>query len=274
MLHVHYLEDFDRPELEPFKTLRRRKDMERLDRFVVEGDKCVRRLLDSRVPYQIESLMLTPEWLLKLRGELEVRPEDIHAYVAGHRAIEEFTGFTVYQDIKVTARVVENRTLQSVMEKARRPWLFVACDGLANAENMGTVIRNTAAFGGHGLIVGETSTSPLLTRTIRASMGTVFELPFVHEENLVNALKDLKWQGTRIVGAHAHAKQKTIGEVDFRGDVCLVFGSEGHGLSPKVEAVCDDLAIIPMAPRVDSLNVGSAVSVFLYEAVRQRGKTI
>jgi len=272
MLHIHYLEDFDRPELAPFKTLRRRKDMERLDQFVVEGDKCVRRLLDSRVPYQIESLMLTPEWLLRLRGELEARPEDIHAYVAGHHAIEEFTGFRVNQDVKVTARVIEHRTLQSVSSGAPQPWLLVACDGLSNAENMGTVIRNTAAFGGHALLVGETSTSPLLTRTIRASMGTVFELPFVHEENLVNALKDLKRQDVRIVGAHAHAKQKTIGDVDFRGDICLVFGSEGHGLSPKVEAVCDDLVIIPIAPRVDSLNVGSAVAVFLYEAARQRGR--
>lgn len=270
MLHVHYLEDFDRPELAPFKTLRRRKDMERLDRFVVEGDKCVRRLLDSRVPYQIESLLLTPEWLLRLRAELEVRPEDIQAYVAEHRAIEAFTGFTVFQDIKVTARALHGHTLQSVTEAAPRPWLFVACDGLANAENMGTVIRNTAAFGGHALIVGETSSSPLLTRTIRASMGTVFELPFVHEENLVNALKDLKWQGTRIVGAHAHTRQKTIGEVDFCDDVCVVFGSEGHGLSAQVEAVCDDLVIIPISPRVDSLNVGSAVAVFLYEAARQR----
>ncbi len=271
MLHIHYLEDFDLPELAPFKTLRRRKDMERLDRFVVEGAKCVRRLLDSRVPYRIESLMLTPEWLLKLRPELEVRPEEIQAYVAEHQAIEAFTGFTVYQDIKVTARVVTGHTLQSVASLATRPWLLVACDGLANAENMGTVIRNTAAFGGHGLIVGETSTSPLLTRTIRASMGTIFELPFVHEENLVNALKDLKWQGVRIVGAHAHTERKTIGGVDLRGDVCLVFGSEGHGLSPKVEAVCDDLVIIPIAPRVDSLNVGSAVAIFLYEAARQRG---
>ena len=272
MLHIHYLEDFDRPELEPFKTLRRRKDMERMDRFVVEGDKVVRRLLDSRVPYEIESLLLTPEWLLRLRSELEVRPEEIHAYVAEHQAIEEFTGFTVYQDIKVTARVLHGHTMQSVSAQSPRPWLFVACDGLANAENMGTVIRNTAAFGGHALIVGETSVSPLITRTIRASMGTVFELPFVHEENLVNALKDLKWHGTRIVGAHAHTEQKTIASVDFRGDVCLVFGSEGHGLSPKVKAVCDDLVLIPMAGRVDSLNVGSSVAIFLYEAARQRGK--
>lgn len=244
--------------------------MERLDRFVAEGGKVVRRLLYSRFDHVIESLLITPEWLLELRRELECRREDIDVYITDRRTMEEISGYTIFQGVKLTARLGRKHTLESVMKDTAPPRLFVACDGLANAENMGTVIRNTAAFGGHALIVGETSTSPLLTRTIRASMGTVFELPFIHEENLVNALKDLKWQGTRIVGAHAHAKQKTIGEVDFRGDVCVVFGSEGHGLSPKVEAACDDLVIIPISPHVDSLNVGSAVAVFLYEAVRQR----
>ncbi|MBI1177419.1 hypothetical protein GC207_08260 [bacterium] len=271
MLHIHYLEEFDLPELDPFKTLRRRKDMERLDQFVAEGEKVVRRLLDCRIPFQIDSLLLTPEWLLKLRPELDTRPEEMHAYLAEHQAIEEITGFTVYQDLKVAARFLETHTLEGIQEAAPRPWLFVACDGLANAENMGTVIRNTAAFGGHGLIVGETSTSPLLTRTIRASMGTIFDLPFVHEESLVNALKDLKWQGVKIVGAHAHDEKKNIAGTDFREDVCIVFGSEGHGLSPEVQAICDDLVLIPMAGKVDSLNVGSSVAVFLYEIARQRG---
>mgnify|MGYP001329875840 CR=1 FL=1 len=53
---------------------------------------------------------------------------------------------------------------------------------------------------------------------------------------------------------------------------CLVFGSEGHGLSPAALAACDDAAAIPMPPTVDSLNVGSAAAIFLYEANRQRGR--
>jgi len=272
MLHVQYLEQFDLPELEPYRTLRRRKDMERLDRFVVEGDKCVRRLLDARTPYVLESLLLTPEWLLELRRELDARPEEIRAYVTDRKAIEMITGFTVYQGIKATARIVEHRTLESLIQTAPRPWLWIACDSLTNAENMGAIIRNAAAFGIQALLVGETSTSPFLTRTIRASMGTIFDLPWVDSDDLANTLRDLKQHGMRIVAAHAHTDQKTIATVDFTGDVCIVFGSEGHGLAKRVAAVCDELVIIPMAAQVDSLNVGSAVAVFLYEAARQRGR--
>ena len=62
-----------------------------------------------------------------------------------------------------------------------------------------------------------------------------------------------------------------MSDADFKGDCCLVFGSEGGGLSPAILAACDEAVAIPMPPTVDSLNVTSATSVFLYEANRQRG---
>ncbi|HAV62386.1 MAG TPA: hypothetical protein DCY13_08495 [Verrucomicrobiales bacterium] len=271
MLQLHYLEDLDLPELEPYRTLRRRKDMARMERFVAEGDKVVQRLLHSRFAYTIESLLITPEWLLRLRPELECRPEEIRAFITDPKSIEEISGFTVYHGVKLTARLGTRHTLEDVMERTPSPRLFVACDGLANAENMGAIIRNTAAFGGHAILIGETSSSPYLTRAIRASMGTVFDLPTVCSDCLVDTLKDLKWRGVRVIGAHAHAKQGSLAAADLSGDLCMVFGSEGHGLSDAVAEVCDELIIIPMAGEVDSLNVGSAAAVFLYEAARQRG---
>jgi tRNA G18 (ribose-2'-O)-methylase SpoU len=77
----------------------------------------------------------------------------------------------------------------------------------------------------------------------------------------------------RCVAAHPHVSGRTPAQTDFTGDCCLVLGSEGHGLSPAVLAVCDEAAAIPMARNVDSLNVGNAAAVFLYEASRQRGAT-
>ena len=120
-------------------------------------------------------------------------------------------------------------------------------------------------------------------------MGTIFDLPVVelaklgqrhqatskpHEQphTLVECLKVMRRQGIRCVAAHPHEEQRALWQADFSGDCCLVFGSEGSGISPQVLAVCDDSIAIPMAPGVDSLNVGAAAAVFLYEAVRQRTK--
>jgi tRNA G18 (ribose-2'-O)-methylase SpoU len=63
---------------------------------------------------------------------------------------------------------------------------------------------------------------------------------------------------------------KFLPQADLRGDCCLVFGSEGNGISPGVLAACDEAVAVPMANGVDSLNVAAAAAVFLYEAARQR----
>ena len=272
MLEIRQLEDVDLPELEPFRTMRRRKDMERLRRFVAEGDKVVRRLLDSPFDYELEMVLSTPELLEEVRQELELLPESIVAHVTDKQTIERITGFSCFQPIKVVARIVEPHTVDFILQRTAQPRLLIACDGLSNAENMGAILRNGAAFGAHGVIVSEDSTSPYLTRTIRASMGTLFELPCVQPENFFHCLRELKSQGFRLVGAHPHTDRRTLANADFTRDCVVVFGSEGHGISEGIRKLCDELVAIPMSANVDSLNVGSSVAVFLYEAARQAGR--
>ena len=137
-------------------------------------------------------------------------------------------------------------------------------------------MRNCAAFGAQALIVGETSSSPFLRRAVRNSMGTIFQLPVVElkpeltPKNLAEALRHLRAHGIRCLAAHPHTENKILSQVDFTGDCCIVFGSEGSGLSPEVLAACDEAVAVPMADGVDSLNVAAAAAVFLYEASRQR----
>ena len=91
---------------------------------------------------------------------------------------------------------------------------------------------------------------------------------------LVQTLQTLRTRGVRCVAAHPHTEQRTLFEADFTGDCCIVFGSEGTGISPAVLAACDEAVAIPMPPKIDSLNVGAAAAVFLYEASRQRQSRI
>jgi tRNA G18 (ribose-2'-O)-methylase SpoU len=161
--------------------------------------------------------------------------------------------------------------------------LFAAVDGLTNSENLGALVRNCAAFGVHGLIVGETSSSPFLRRAVRNSMGAIFQLPVVEigkgmsvlghaGKTLSQALGVLRKQGVRCIAAHPRGS-KPLPKADFKDDCCLVFGSEGEGISQAVLDSCDEAVAIPMPEKIDSLNVGAAAAVFLYEADRQRKKT-
>ena len=102
-------------------------------------------------------------------------------------------------------------------------------------------------------------------------MGAIFKLPALESTDLAQTLQTLRAQGVRCIAAHPHTDKKVLSQADFTGDCCVVFGSEGHGLSASVLAACDEAVAIPMANEVDSLNVSAAAAVFLYEVNRQRG---
>ena len=238
--------------------------------FVAEGEKVVRRLLESK--FTVVSVLLPEKWLRELDPLIQARPEDIQVFVAEKALLETLTGFSMYQGLLAVGKVPPLPTLEEVIARSPQPRLLAAADGLTNAENLGALVRNCAAFDTQALIVGETCSSPFLRRAVRGSMGTVFQMPVVESASLTRALADLRAHGIRCIAAHPHADGRTLSQTDFTGDCCIVFGSEGYGISPAVLDACDEAAAIPMPPTVDSLNVGSAAAVFLYEANRQRNR--
>jgi tRNA G18 (ribose-2'-O)-methylase SpoU len=271
MFQVHRIGSLDLPELEPYRTLKRPLDHVARGIFVAESVKVVRRLLES--DFGVVSVLLPEKWLPEFAPLLEARPEHIPVYVVAHkRLLEQLVGFSMFQGVMAVGRIPAPVRLEDVLARSPQPRLFVAAEQLANAENIGGLVRNAAAFGAQALIAGETCASPFLRRAVRNSMGTVFRLPVVEPPSLLAALWQLRDAGVRCVAAHPHAQGRTLARADFTGDVCLVFGSEGEGLSARVLAACDEAVAIPMAPGVDSLNVVNAAAVFLYEVNRQRGR--
>lgn len=267
-LHLLDATDLTAPGLEPFRTLRRRRDLERQARFVAEGEAVVARLLAS--PFPVDALLTTHARFARLRAALDARADVVDVYLArDDDDVRRVSGFQS-APVKALGRVPRAVTLDEVLRDAPRPRLLVALDGLASAENVGVVVRNAAGLASHAVVVGETSCSPFLTRAIRTSMGTVFRLPVVEPVRLVDALAALRAAGVTCVAAHPAATARAVPDVDLRGDVCVVFGAEGAGVSPAVLAACDVAAAVPMAEAVDSLNVGSASAAMLYEVWRQR----
>lgn len=259
---------FDRAELTPYATLRQHEEHKRAGLFVAEGDKVVRRLLEST--FGVVSVLLPEKRLAEFEPLVRARPEEVTVYVMELAELEKLTGFPFFQGVLAVGRIPPPLTLRQIVERLPRPCLLVAMDGMTNAENVGLIVRNAAAFGAHALLYDGTSASPFLRRAVRNSMGTIFKLPVVEVDQLAGALRQLHPLGLRVLAADAHAQQRQISEADFRGDCCLVFGSEGSGISKDAVEACHERIVVPMRNEVDSLNVGSAAAVFLYEAARQR----
>ncbi len=270
MFHVQPLASFDLPELQPYRTMRRQMEHRQQGLFVAEGEKVVRRLLESH--FTVLSVLLPEKWLHDLEPLLRARPEDIRVFVAEKQLLETLTGFSMYQGLLALGKVPAPLTIDEILTRSAKPYLLAAADGLSSAENLGALVRNCAAFDAQALLVSETCTSPFLRRAVRSSMGAIFHLPIIESANLAHALRDLRARGIRCVAAHPHAEGRTLSHATLTHDCCIVFGSEGYGISPSILELCDEAAAIPMPPTIDSLNVGAAAAVFLYEAQRQRGK--
>jgi tRNA G18 (ribose-2'-O)-methylase SpoU len=293
MFRIEKISSFGAPELQPYATLRRPLEHRQQGIFVAESERVVRRLLASH--FTVVSLVMPEKHLENFRAQIEARPEQITVYLAEKKLLETLTGYSVFQGVFAVGKIPRLASLEEILQKSPTPKLFVAVHEMSNAENLGALVRNCVAFGVHGLIVGETSSSPYLRRAVRNSMGAIFELPIVelmnlrgpHEsENelrsrgispseknptLAETLRDLRSRGIRCIAAHPHTDKKVLSQADFTKDCCLVFGNEGDGISKDVLEACDEAVAIPMPPTVDSLNVGAAAAVFLYEANRQRG---
>lgn len=270
MFHSRPIASLDLPELQPYRTMRRQHEHRQQGIFIAEGEKVVRRLLESR--FTVLSVLLPEKWLRDLAPLLQARPENIPVFVAEKKLLETLTGFSMYQGLLALGKIPPPVPLPDLLARSPRPWLLAAVDGLSSAENLGALVRNCAAFNVQALLVGETSGSPFLRRAVRSSMGAAFHLPILETPNLTHTLADLRARGIRCLAAHPHAQNRSLPQADFTADSCLLFGSEGYGISPAVLAACDRAVALPMPPTVDSLNVASAAAVFLYEANRQRGK--
>ncbi|MBI4547051.1 MAG: RNA methyltransferase [Ignavibacteriae bacterium] len=275
MSNVQYITSLDLPELQPYRTLRRPIEHAKQGIFVAEGEKVVRRLLVSKLT--IVSMLMTKDWYDQILPINQLTTHQLTTnfppfiFIAEKKLLETIVGYNLHQGVMAVAKVPIQRSLEETISTLNNPFLLVALDGLVSAENVGVVVRNSAGFGADAILVGETSSSPYLRRAVRNSMGAVFQLPVVHLSNLGEGLKTLKQTyHTRIIAADPKG-EITLQEANLTGNICIIFGNEGEGISSEVLDVCTDCVAIPMLNDTDSLNVASASAVFLYEARKQKG---
>jgi len=144
--------------------------------------------------------------------------------------------------------------------------LWVALDEIRDPGNLGTIIRTVDAVGAEGVILVGNCCDPYQRECVRATMGSLFAVPLVKAERGDFIDWAMTWRGDR-VGTHLDATAD-FREGGYKGPTLLLMGREGPGMSDEVAAVCNRLVKIPMAGRLDSLNLAVATALMLYEIKR------
>jgi 23S rRNA (guanosine2251-2'-O)-methyltransferase len=148
--------------------------------------------------------------------------------------------------------------------------LLVALDGVTDPRNLGAVVRSAAAFGAHGVLVPERRSAGMTAGAWKASAGAAARLPVARATNRARALEAYRAGGLFVVGLAAGGKAEVGALALADSPLVLVVGSEGQGLSRIVTAACDEVASIPMASSVESLNAGVAASIALFSVAQAR----
>ena len=149
------------------------------------------------------------------------------------------------------------------------PPLVVGLDGIEDPRNMGSILRTAECAGVHGVFIAERRAVGLTSVVAKVAAGALEYVPVARVTNLVRLIEQLKERNIWVVGTAAEAKQSYL-DWDWKLPAAVFLGSEGHGLHRLVREHCDTLVRIPVAGRLESLNVSVAAGVLLYEARRQR----
>ena len=148
--------------------------------------------------------------------------------------------------------------------------LIVALDGVTDPRNLGAIIRSTAAFGGHGVVVPQRRSAGVTAAAWKTSAGAAARTPVAMAPNLTQTLKSLKAEGLFILGLDGGGDM-SLPQLELADQpIVIVVGSEGKGLSRIVSETCDAIVSIPISAATESLNAGIAASVTLYEVARRR----
>lgn len=259
------LSSADDPRLDDYRNLTdvnlRRAVEPREGLYMAEGSKVIERALAAG--HKPRSMLLSEKWLEPTLGALGERADGLTVYVAPEEALAKVTGYAVHRG---ALAAMQRPPLPSVAEVLAQARTVVVLDGLVDHTNVGAIFRSVAGLGADAVLISPTCADPLYRRSVKVSMGTVFQVPWTRVAPWPEGLDELRDEGF-VVAALALSEGAVPLDAFARerpAKVALVLGAEGDGLAPAVQNAADAVVTIPMAGGVDSLNVAAASAVALW----------
>lgn len=176
-----------------------------------------------------------------------------------------------HQGVIAYVSAYEYSTVRDILNAAREkdePPFVIICDRITDPHNLGAIIRTANCVGAHGIIIPKRNSAGLNSTVSKASAGAVEYTRVAKVTNIASAIDDLKEEGLWITAADMGGEE--MYNIDLKGAIGLVIGSEGEGVSRLVREKCDFIATIPMSGDINSLNASVAAGILMYEALRQR----
>lgn len=244
--------------------LKERRDRDESGLFLIEGYRELKRAADADI--HIHSLFICPDLFLGSNEPELIKQIGTEVYTLPPHLFEKIS----YRDRPDGLIAIAHQMklgLKDLHPKNKRPF-YVVAESIEKPGNLGTILRSADGVGADGVIVCDRCTDIYNPNVVRASVGTLFTLPVVEAKGS-DAFLWLKDKKIKVVAATPAANAEYT-EVDLTGPIAIVVGTEQLGLSDLWMQAADIQVKIPMKGVADSLNVATATTLLLYEALRQR----
>ena len=264
MANIIEITDLEHPALAPYFKLTeaqlrsKRNPAEGI--FIAESHKVIGHALDAG--FEAISFLMERRQIGGISGTLLARCPDTPVYTADREVLAKLTGYELTRGCLCAMRRPAPRTVEEVTENARR---VAVLDGIADAANVGAILRSAAALHMDAILLSPTCCDPLHRRAVRVSMGTVFQIPWARLEK--NWPAQLQEQGIKTAALALTDRSVSVDDPTLAAEerLALVLGSEGDGLAESIIDSCNYTVRIPMSHGVDSLNVAAAAAVAFWE---------
>jgi tRNA G18 (ribose-2'-O)-methylase SpoU len=258
----------DDPRVAGYRSLRDGELARSRGLFVAEGRLVVRRVLEDP-RYRVQSVLVNDAALRDLESVCPNLAADVPVFVGDARALAEIAGYEMHRGCVALVHRPAEAPAGELIAVARS---LVVLEAVANADNVGGVFRNAAAFGVDGVLLSPGCCDPLYRKAIRTSMGAVLRVPFARAAggDWPGILSGLHAAGFTIAALTPREPSETLDTFAARPRaprIALLVGTEGAGLTPAVAAAADYRVRIPIAGGIDSLNLAVATGIALYRCL-------
>ena len=268
MAHIFEITDIHAPELRPYvqlthAQLRSRRDPEQ-GILIAESAKVIACALNAGC--RPVSFLMERRQLPAFAEQFQDRCGDVPIYTADREVLAQLTGYALTRGMLCAMRRPALPAMEDLCRDARR---IAVLEHVTDSSNVGAIFRCAAALGMDAVLAAPSCCDPFYRRSIRVSMGTVFQIPWTWIDGAwptpgLSHLKELGFQTAALALDHRSVsiEEPALARAD---KLALLLGSEGDGLSQETIAGCDYTVRIPMFHQVDSLNVAAAAAVAFWQ---------
>jgi len=268
-MDILYISSEDNKIIKHINSLKMRKQRKKQKKFVIEGYRIISECL-NKTPELIDYAVFTSNAMESSEGKrLSKSLQTTHkVFEVPDQLFKKISDTENPQGMLAVVNMTETNLSGLLKEDDS---IFLILDRIQDPGNLGTIIRTAVSINARAVILTKGSVDPYNSKTVRSTMGAVFNIPIIEVDDNSLWVEEFKQNNIRLIGSTLDTKKSYL-DIDYSGTIGLMIGNEANGIDTELLQLVDDKVYIPILGNIESLNASVAAGVLLYKAVEAKLK--